>query len=64
MGRSFVTALLVLLAAGSLAAGIVIAASVNGDRGFGIGVALMCVGPAFALIALAMRFGLGGDDDA
>ena len=64
MGRSLVTALLVLLAAGSLVTGIVVAASVNGDRGFGIGVALMCLGPAFALIALAMRFGLGGDDDA
>ena len=63
MARAFLTTLLVALAAGCLVTGIVVASSVNGDRGFGIGVALMCLGPAFALIALAMRFGLGGDDD-
>ena len=64
MARSFITALLVGLAVGCLVTGIVVATSVNGDKGFGFGVALMCAAPAFALIALAMRFGLGGDDDA
>ena len=64
MARSLVTALLVAVAAGCLVTGIVVATAVDGDKGFGFGVALMCVAPAFALLALAMRFGLGGDDDA
>jgi hypothetical protein len=64
LARSAVTALLVGLAVGCLVTGVVVATSVDGDKGFGFGVALMCAGPAFALLALAMRFGLGGDDDA
>jgi len=61
--RSAVTALLVMLALGCLIAGVVVATQVNGDKGFGFGVALLCVSPALALIALAMRFGLGGEDE-
>ena len=64
MARSAVTALLLGLAVGCLVTGIVVAATVSGDKGFGFGVALMTAGPAFALVALAMRFGLGEDDDA
>ena len=64
MARSAITTLLVAIALGCLVTGIVVATSVSGDKGFGFGVALMCAGPAFALIALAMLFGLGGDDDA
>jgi hypothetical protein len=58
-----VTALLLMLAVTSLVGGIVVATSVNGDKGFGFGVALLCIAPAFALVAIAMRFGLGGDDE-
>jgi hypothetical protein len=64
VARSAITTLLVAVAVGCLVTGVVVASSVDGDKGFGFGVALMCVAPAFALLALAMRFGLGGDDDA
>jgi hypothetical protein len=64
VARSAITTLLVAVALGCLVTGVVVASSVDGDKGFGFGVALMCVAPAFALLALAMRFGLGGDDDA
>ena len=63
MARSFITAALVGLAVGCLVTGIVVASTVDGDSGFGFGVALLCASPAFALIALAMRFGLGEGDD-
>jgi hypothetical protein len=61
--RSVITAALVLGALACLVGGVVVATSVNGDEGFGFGVALLCCAPALALIALAMRFGLGGDDE-
>ena len=64
MARSFFTLALVGLAFGCLVTGVVVATTVHGDSGFGFGVALLCAAPAFALLALAMRFGLGGDDDA
>ena len=63
MARSFITAALVALAVGCLVTGVVVASTVDGDSGFGFGVALLCAAPAFALLALAMRFGLGGDDE-
>jgi hypothetical protein len=62
VARSALTVLLLGLAIGTLVTGVVVATSVGGDKGFGFGVALMCVGPAFALLALASRF--GSDDDA
>jgi hypothetical protein len=60
--RSVVTAGLVLVAFACLIGGIVVATSVSGDKGFGFGVALLCCAPALALLALAMRFGLGDDE--
>ena len=62
MLRSFLTATLVLAAFACLIGGVVVATSVSGDEGFGFGVALLCCAPALALVALAMRFGLGGDE--
>jgi hypothetical protein len=62
MLRSVITAGLVLAAFACLVGGIVVSTSVDGDQGFGFGVALLCCAPAFACIALAMRFGLGGDE--
>jgi hypothetical protein len=64
MARSALTALLAALALGCLVTGVVVATTVDGDKGFGFGVAILCAAPAFAVLALAMRFGLGGDDDA
>ena len=64
MARSFLTLALIGIACGCLVTGIVVATTVHSDSGFGFGVALLCAAPAFALLALAMRFGLGGDDDA
>ena len=64
MARSLITLALVGLALGCLVTGVVVATTVDGDSGFGFGVALLCAAPAFAVLALAMRFGLGGDDDA
>jgi hypothetical protein len=61
MARSVGTALLMLLALGSLGAGVWMGLSGDGDTDFGVTVALLCAAPMLALLALAARIRI--DDD-
>ena len=62
MARSAITAFLTFCAVSSLVAGLVVGFSGHGDTNLGITLALLCLAPCFACVALAMVFGLGGDE--
>ena len=64
MARSAITGLLTLFAVGCLVAGLVVGFGGHGDTNLGITLALLCMAPCFAFLAMAMVLGLGGDDDA
>jgi hypothetical protein len=63
MLRSLVTLLLIVAAFGFLAAGIWRGVAGGGDVNFGVTAALLCVAPMLALLALAVRLGLGERDE-